>query len=759
MRKALTGNCSQKGYTLLEVAMVMVILSLFVVAAIPLIKMYYKEQQYETTLNNQKIIDIAIEQFKETRGRYPCPARGNAEPNDPQYGRAVFDCAALTGPPGTCNNGLCFEVSERTVDVDGVIVTPLVIRGTLPFVDIELSPDESYDAYGGRYSYAVTALLTDKEQYRTNRGGISIVDGDDQSVIEPPASAHYFVFSHGEDGIGAYDREGNIGIACDGPMFDNQNCNTAPDQQQAKYRYTLHSEEDVLLGSSIPGGPPPPVLAPNRHFDDQVNYVGIGQQPTWEKKEDPATNDLMDSINLHSAVENKVILAGEDTVPDPDVEVLMQVDGDARVDNANRVIADLPDDPYCDSDKSDCTYSATIGAEDETDPRRLHCDDVTGNEAGKNVVLNALGCEKKEDFKFNCPAGEFAVGVDDVGRFICATAKVCKEKTIDVCGIAQQLPEALKGATQEFTGGATYQATYICKNNWKLDSESGKCVCNPGTKTTTTSCPGNMSGTITTTITTECPSGKKTKTETGNTCLCVPSKKTKTKNCPPGESGTIVTETEVTCVDNTPQTSTTVISNSCACTPQTKTKQTACGAGQTGKIQWEATSVCPSGTFGPWVETSNTCGCAPSSNKSVVCPPEFNVGSGVKSCSWNCSKSPAVETCTTDYSSCKCVESTYTTQKNCPKGYTGKIQVKHEVSCPGAVTKVTEDDSACVKDAVKTVSCKVGISGSKVGSGPTQWQDKEICTAPVSDNFCANIKYCGKTIGNGQYDIYQCQCK
>ncbi len=740
---------AQAGYTLIEMAVVMLIVGIMVAAAIPLYKLYLERVDREDTMVTQKQIDIALATFKNLRGRYPCPARYDAKPGDADYGMET-ECFGSTEAPGTCVNGICYESSVRQIDIGAGMIYPRIERGALPFASLGLSEDQSIDAYGGRFSYAVTELLTDKSTYRPLRGGISIVDGSGpppKSIIEPEGSAHYFVFSHGPDNIGAYNAQGELIHECNGPMFDNENCNTDGSNPQAIYRHALQSTEQVVTidaGVVVPGSPPAGV---NTHYDDFVDFIGIGRQPTWEFAED-GDNEMTDTINLHDAIDKKVII-GEDAVIDPLYpSVMVQVEGDAKVEGTRTA-------QVC-SEDGICIESAVIGGE-ETDPRHLACDTAGAPTAIANsrIVCGPITTSAA------CPAGQIMYGVDDNGLPLCRAyvSTRCPATTRNICGVNTPLNQTSSGVSVTLTGGASYSQTFTCNNTvWQDGPPSGVCDCTAGTVNTTASCGPNMSGQINVSTTTVCPSGQQTVTQDTSTCTCQPSTTTRSVACGVGYSGTITYTDDVTCNGNTPVTTTTETANACVCENQTQTRIINCPSGFSGTINQSRSNVCPDTTFGNWANTSNSCACNPSTVQIKACPPQYNAGAITETCSYNCSggiNQPAPYGCHETANTCACNGGTVETTSACPAGYTGTIKTKVKTVCPGN-TQTTETENNC--EAI-TMTCTFRVTGSQaVTTGKQGPAENSSCEYTLFNNPCA-IQYCHRPVGAGIYETYNCNCE
>ena len=767
------------GYTLLEMALVLIFAGLFLAAAIPLYDFYRAKIKYDDTVITQKHIDQALTGFKGIRGRYPCPARGNRVPGDPDYGLEVFNCTtvAATIAPGSCLDGLCIETGARTRNVNGTAITPLVIRGTIPFRTLRIPEDKSFDEYGGKFSYAVTSILTDKPTFRVNNGAIDIVDNQNPPVtlLQPQASAHYFVFSHGPDGVGAYNRAGIISTPCDGPMYDNDNCRTTPASATAIYRHSLKSEEAMIFGSSATL-PTTPTTSVNRHYDDFADYVGIGTQPMWEVAEDTNGN-LLNTINLTTALNGQVFMGRQnntsmDSTGPRSSDLRLQVEGTIRVPPlapgdpragtpANPNQNDGRIDRMCDQNSGDCMPSALLGARNANDPRWLRCNNMAPTNAGNQIHNSVIECGPP---RVQCPSGELLRGFDSDGLPLCGTAGPrCPSEIVRVCGQNQALPNnGRPGDNATLTGGASYQTTYRCVGGeWTFQNESGVCTCTPNVTTRTSACPANMGGLITTVTTRVCPSGQSTSVITANTCVCVPSVTTRTENCPAGFNGNITYTTRVTCNGNTPVSTTTQTNNTCQCVSRSETRQQNCPSGFTGQIQQRRTTTCPANTWGPWQNQSNNCQCAGPTTTNTQCPAGYNAGQISERCTYTCNNSTLTSSrsCTTT-NNCSCVPSTATTTEPCPSGFTGNVRVTTRTICPGATRQVTRDDSAC--QPVMN-SCTVTVIDNTVLSNSRQTYaagDRCTGTAGSADwQRCTSLQYCHRTLGAGLYTTHRCSCQ
>lgn len=114
-------------------------------------------------------------------------------------------------------------------------------------------PDEfGYDAWGSRYMYAVTEVMTDASTYDSAMGAISIIDSNGNPAVSPQGSVTHLVYSAGKDGKGGYNMNG-IRHNCGSDGLDAENCN-----DDATFRNTIVTSDvkdtyfDDFLAYSAP---------------------------------------------------------------------------------------------------------------------------------------------------------------------------------------------------------------------------------------------------------------------------------------------------------------------------------------------------------------------------------------------------------------------------------------------------------------------------------------------------------------------------
>ena len=107
----------QRGYTLLEMAIVMAVIGVLIASFANAYNIYLKNTVQRVTVDNTNQIVNAIGHYLVQNGRYPCPSRLDAGRDDPDYGMEG-DCTDTTVAVGQCANGICVEEGDRTVNIN-----------------------------------------------------------------------------------------------------------------------------------------------------------------------------------------------------------------------------------------------------------------------------------------------------------------------------------------------------------------------------------------------------------------------------------------------------------------------------------------------------------------------------------------------------------------------------------------------------------------------------------------------------------------
>ncbi len=194
-RLNICGAIKERGFTLVEVAVVMIIGGIIVAVLMDNVAVSLKNARMKETRNKLEFVQNELELFLERNGRYPCPADPAAQVDTNEFGRE--------------NTTLC---------------TGTVSQGALPVRTLNLPDDMVFDSYKGRFTYAVTTSLASAATYTTTGGGITVTDSGGNNVM---TNAHYVIVSHGENSAGARTAmTGALISACDDtvPDLERENC-------------------------------------------------------------------------------------------------------------------------------------------------------------------------------------------------------------------------------------------------------------------------------------------------------------------------------------------------------------------------------------------------------------------------------------------------------------------------------------------------------------------------------------------------------
>ena len=206
-------SCAGAGFTLVELALVIVIIGLAVGSLVPFLTAQQAGARLNTTKMRQETIKSALINFIARNNRLPCPALASATPGQAAYGVESVDAAI---PP--------------VVPCGAATVLGASVRGIVPFRSLGLSDESALDGYNRRFTYQVTLSQTSSaltaDTVAGMRGTIS-VHSDAPAVGGRPATGNQInacslnaadntcnirsvavILSHGENGIGAYQASG-----------------------------------------------------------------------------------------------------------------------------------------------------------------------------------------------------------------------------------------------------------------------------------------------------------------------------------------------------------------------------------------------------------------------------------------------------------------------------------------------------------------------------------------------------------------------
>lgn len=605
------------GYTLIELATVMIIIGLLVAPMLAAYNSYQKKLAFEVTDNNIALVSTAMGSYRALNGRYPCPASLTADRDSPNYGREG-DCSDTSIPSGACADGVCIKNSART-DAG----TPIRVRvGAIPFRHLNINEDTAYDAYGQRLTYVLTEDLGNKDRFKMDGGGIGVVDTNSPpvSVLGPAGTenrAHFLILSHGANGKGARMKTGALRESC-GPVaesFENINCQdeTAP----PIYRQAPYS------------------LAPGLHYnDDTISYFVRGEVTPWLVNKGNRADIYLKDLSVDAKV-------GIDTPGN------VALNDKAKINSIARARDDLLTDQLCDQSGTNCTHANLLSGEHPD----MQC---LSGEYMVEIRHNMKGC-RPEVFQ-KCETGKVVRRITAQGTIECGNPPVppvppkdCDSMTTRLCNANHTIPAGVHGSTYVVSAGASMKQTFRCDNGiWRSQSSSGVCNCTERTETRNQSCGDGYTGSIGQTRTYQCPQGVWTPWTTtvgGNTCRCTPGSLYQTLSCPPEYTG-VGEKQQRDWVCNANGTSgtlgnwyTTAPAN-CSCSNKTENQTYGCSGGLSGTYTMSRTFTCSNNKWSAWAQTSNNCTCVPRKDETQILPcPSGYTGNIYQTRKFNCTSS------------------------------------------------------------------------------------------------------------------------
>lgn len=195
---------TQRGFTLIELAIVMVIIGLLISMFVGYGTARLTATKIISTKQKQQDIKRALISFISVNNRLPCPAVANLAQGQAEYGQE-----AGAGCAGTTINGR-------------------VSTGIIPWVSLGLTENTASDAYFNRFTYQVTinATTTDNEtvagmqgksmMHTTTPAAAGSAPTGNQSndctvagTNNNPCESVVVIVSHGQNGAGAFREAGN----------------------------------------------------------------------------------------------------------------------------------------------------------------------------------------------------------------------------------------------------------------------------------------------------------------------------------------------------------------------------------------------------------------------------------------------------------------------------------------------------------------------------------------------------------------------
>lgn len=239
---------SNKGFTIIEIAVVLIIGGLLIASFSSGLIIYLEQAKIKTTQDRLQAIHDAIYTFQSANLRLPCVADPTIGVDLSGFGREVHLVVPLAEAQPQCNNvdgGESGALVLNNAAVHGFAGTPApdsvpgqVIVGSVPVRSLNLPDEYILDAWGRRFTYVVTADLasfsttSSSSLYNPQFGIIDVVDSQGNPITvtyggvnDPnavanggtntlplvpfsngvgtaPGGAEFVIVSHGPNGVG-----------------------------------------------------------------------------------------------------------------------------------------------------------------------------------------------------------------------------------------------------------------------------------------------------------------------------------------------------------------------------------------------------------------------------------------------------------------------------------------------------------------------------------------------------------------------------
>lgn len=283
---------NENGLTLLELAVGLMILGLLITPVIASYNLYIKEQQKVDSDGHIQSVQSALQKYVTRNGRYPLPAARTARMGSAGYGQqfaGVFIACAPNINQPCRTDGYRDTVADPDTDNDKVLI------GDVPSAELGLPADLTIDGYGNKLTYAVSEYLTNAATFQEDRGVIKIHDAASAMTDRTGTSSdvHYLVFSHGQNGKGAFNINGIMVSACNAPGVDVENCDN---DALFTDNFTFSASNAVVTGGNVVAQTryqrQQSLVAGNTNYDDFLRFVTNSASDLWARTASAMNSDL-----------------------------------------------------------------------------------------------------------------------------------------------------------------------------------------------------------------------------------------------------------------------------------------------------------------------------------------------------------------------------------------------------------------------------------------------------------------------------------
>lgn len=204
----------QRGFSLFEIAVVLVVISIVLAGLLPFITESMKSDAMDTTIDRMEEIQKAVLAFRNLNNRLPCPAdiTMRIDETNGYFGKEAT-------PMGTCINVTAPNASFGPFNE--------VVGGMVPTKTLHLPDEYAFDGWGRRIAYHVDRRMTQDASgppthfTAGNDGSLEVYDQTDnvRTLV-----AAYVLVSHGPNGHGGYLISGSQFSSDSENIHESENC-------------------------------------------------------------------------------------------------------------------------------------------------------------------------------------------------------------------------------------------------------------------------------------------------------------------------------------------------------------------------------------------------------------------------------------------------------------------------------------------------------------------------------------------------------